>query len=228
MKVEIWSDIVCPFCYIGKRKFELALEQFEGKDKVEIVWKSFQLDPSAQAEPGGSVIDSLAEKKGISREHSEKLHDDVTRIAAEVELEYNFDKAKIANTLKAHQLIHFAAKYKLQNQAEEVLFKSYFTEGKDLNDIKTLVEIAQSLGLDPGAAEKALTENQYKKEVQNDISEAQQLGIRGVPFFIFNREFAISGAQPIEVFADVLKKSAAKEKELKIIEGDSCSIDGEC
>lgn len=227
MKIEIWSDVVCPFCYIGKRKFELALANFPERDNVEIVWKSFQLDPSAKAQPGASVIESLAEKKGISLEHSEKLHDDVTRTAAEVGLEYNFDKAKIANTLKAHQLTHFAAKHHLQHEVEEALFKAYFTEGKDINDMETLAEIASSLGLPADEVKEALTKDQYIKDVQEDILEAQQLGVRGVPFFVFNREFAVSGAQPVEVFADALKK-AVKEKELKVIEGDSCSTDGEC
>ncbi|WP_207533208.1 DsbA family oxidoreductase [Desertivirga arenae] len=229
MKVEIWSDVVCPFCYIGKRKFEQALDNFAGKDNVEIIWKSFQLDPTTKSAPGVSVIENLAEKKGISFEHSEKMHENVTQSAAEVGLEYNFDKAIIANTIKAHQLTHFAAKYYLQDAAEEALFKAYFTEGKDIGDIETLVALAEELGLNKEEARKALDNNNYITDVKKDLEEAQQLGVRGVPFFVFNRQFAVSGAQPTEVFADVLAKVAQEESQLKeVITGDSCDVDGSC
>ena len=229
MKIEIWSDVVCPFCYIGKRKFELALEEFKGKDDVEIVWKSFQLDPSARPAPGVSVIENLAEKKGISLEHSEKLHEDVTQIAAEVGLKYNFDKAVIANTLKAHQITHIAAKHNLQDKAEEALFTAYFTDGKDIGDTETLVEIAEEIGLNREEVLTALEHQTYAKEVQADIDEAQQLGVRGVPFFVFNRQYAVSGAQPVEVFADVLEKLSQEENKLKeVVSGNSCDIEGNC
>jgi len=229
MKIEIWSDVVCPFCYIGKRKFELALEQFQGKENVEIVWKSFQLDPGTRTVAGLSVIEHLAEKKGISIEHSEKMHENVTMAAAEVGLEYNFDKAQVANTLKAHQLTHFAAKHNLQFKAEEVLFKAYFTEGKNIDDIETLGAIAEEIGLNKDEAITSIQSKTLLNEVQKDIDEAQQLGVRGVPFFVFNRQYAVSGAQPVEVFSDVLQKVAQEESKLKeVISGDSCDINGNC
>lgn len=229
MKVEIWSDVVCPFCYIGKRKFEQALDKFAGKETVEVVWKSFQLDPSTQPAPGVSVIENLAEKKGISIEHSEKMHENVTQAASEVGLEYNFDKAIVANTMSAHKLTHFAAKHGLQDAIEEALFKAYFTEGKNIGDIETLLSIASDLGLDKDEAKKALHDSLYAAEVQKDIEEAQLLGVRGVPFFVFNRQYAVSGAQPSDVFSDILAKVAQEETQLKeVITGNSCDVDGSC
>jgi len=228
MKIEIWSDIICPFCYIGKKKFELALEQFEGKDKVEVVWKSFQLDPSATTDKNVSVIENLATKKGISLEHSEKLHDDLTQVAAEVGLEYNFDKAIVANTLSAHQLTHFAATQHLQDKAEEALFKAYFTEGKNIDDQETLAQLAQDLGLNKEEAISALQNKTLLQNVQKDIREAQEIGVRGVPFFVFNRQFAISGAQPVESFLEVLRKAATEERNIEVISGASCDVDGNC
>ncbi|WP_207425253.1 DsbA family protein [Pedobacter sp. SYSU D00535] len=228
MKVEVWSDIVCPFCYIGKRKFEKALEDFAGKDKVEIEWKSFQLDPSTQSEPGKSVYEYLAERKGMSLENSKEMHQQVTQMANEVGLDYQFDKAVVANTFDAHRLIHFAAKFDKQGEAKERLLAAYFIEGKNIADLDTLVGLAKELGLDESEARAALAQKTYSDEVKKDIQEAQQLGVRGVPFFVFNRKFAVSGAQSPEVFAGALSKAFAEENKLNIIEGDSCSVDGNC
>lgn len=206
MKIEIWSDIMCPFCYIGKRQLETALEQFPDNE-IEIEWKSFQLDPSITPQSGKDVYTFLAERKGISLEQSIEMHKGVVERAKSVGLDYHFDKAIISNSLTAHRIIHLAKKNNLGDEMEEIFFKAYFTEGRDLNDTETLVELAAIAGLDSGEArEVAENENLYLKNVQFDISEAQQIGVQGVPFFVFDRKYAVSGAQPVEAFVIQLLK----------------------
>lgn len=207
MKVEIWSDIMCPFCYIGKRKFEQALSKFSDSSQIEIVWHSFQLDPSIKSEKKTDLYKYLADRKGISYEQSVSMHEQVTQSAKEVGLTYNFDKAIIANSFDAHRLIQLAKKHKLGDEAEEKLFFAYFTEGKDMSDFNTLVSIGKEIGLDSSAVSDMLKSTDMSDEVRKDIQEAQTLGVRGVPFFIFNRKYAVSGAQPSETFLGALKKS---------------------
>jgi predicted DsbA family dithiol-disulfide isomerase len=207
MKVEIWSDIVCPFCYIGKRKFEAALAQFEKRDKVELEWKSFQLSPDLETDPPKTSNEYLAKHKGITLEHAQQLHDHVTRLAAEVGLVYDFNKAVVANSFNAHCFAHFAKKFGKQNEAEELLFRSYFTEGKNMDDHQTLLAMAKELGLNAAELDLALKDGSYAGAVKADIEEAYRLGVNGVPFFVFDRKYAVSGAQPVEVFLETLKKT---------------------
>jgi len=212
MKVEIWSDVMCPFCYIGKRKFEMALEQFSEKDKVEIIWKSFQLDPNKVTDPNKNVNDYLAERKGISVQKAKEMNDYVTGVAAAVGLNYKLDKAIVANSFDSHRFSHLAKKYGVQNEAEELLFKAYFIEGKNTADHTILTEIGNVLGVDPLETQSVLESDQYADEVNEDIAEAQNIGINGVPFFVFNRKYAVSGAQESKVFLEVLN---TLEKELE-------------
>jgi predicted DsbA family dithiol-disulfide isomerase len=207
LKIEIWSDVMCPFCYIGKRKIENAINGFPHKEKVEIEWKSFQLDPSTKSQPGKSTYDYLAEKYGRDRQWSVAMHEDVTKQAKSEGLEYNFDKAIIANSFDAHRLSHLAKKQGKGNEIEELIFKAYFTDGKDVSEIETLVELGEDIGLDENEIRNMLQSKQFKEEVQNDIIEAQQIGVRGVPFFVLDRKYAISGAQPQEVFSETLEKA---------------------
>ena len=216
MKIEIWSDIMCPFCYIGKRKLESALERFPGKDKVELIWHSFQLDPSLKYQPGKDLYTYLSERKGISKDQSRRLHDQLTQTARENGLTYNFDKAIIANSFDAHRLIQLAKKYALGDAAEERLFKAYFTEGRNVSDQATLVDLGSDIGLQKEEISRMLQSDEYAKQVDDDIKEAQQLGIRGVPFFIMNRKYAVSGAQPAELFLQTLNTSY-NEWEKKIL-----------
>jgi predicted DsbA family dithiol-disulfide isomerase len=208
MQIEIWSDIQCPFCYIGKRHFEKALEAFPDKDQVQIIWKSFQLDPDLNAASATNIYDYLAQRKGISREESIQMHQRVTEMAASVGLEYRFDKAILANSMNAHRLSHLAAKYGKQNEIEEILFQAYFIEGKNMADTETLVELGKKIGLNEDEIREMLLSDKYKTEVQNDIETASQIGVRGVPFFVFDRKFAVSGAQPVDVFAKALAQAA--------------------
>lgn len=212
MIVEIWSDVMCPFCYIGKRKFEAALAQFPHRDRVEVVWKSFQLDPSLETDPGKSVQQSLAEKKGWSLEYTQQSMTHVTHMAKAVGLDYDFDKAVVANSFDAHRFSHLAKKHGLQDQAEEKLFAAYFTEGKNTADRQTLIQLGVEIGLDATEVGKMLSGNDYAQEVKNDIDEARQLGLTGVPFFVFERKFGVSGAQDSKVLLQVLEKAIGPEQ----------------
>lgn len=209
MQVEVWSDIMCPFCYIGKRHYERALEQFPNKDNVEIIWKSYQLDPTIPEhfEKKTNVYEYLAERKGMSLEQSKQLHDNVLQMAKNAGLDYHFEKAVVANSFKAHRLIQLAKTKGAGDQAEERLFSAYFVEGKDLGETKTLIELGKEIGLTEAEVNEALMNDEYAYQVKQDIQEAESIGVRGVPFFVFNRRYAISGAQPTEAFSESLEKS---------------------
>jgi predicted DsbA family dithiol-disulfide isomerase len=206
MKVEIWSDVMCPFCYIGKRKFEKALEDFHG-DEVQVNWRSFQLNPGLQTEPGKNIHQYLAEIKGISTTQAKQLNERVTKMAADAGLRYNFDTAVVANSFDAHRFSHLAKKHGLQDAAEERLFAAYFSEGKNTADHETLAELGVEIGLDRSEVLRMLESDEYGQQVEEDIIEAQRLGIHAVPFFVFDRKYAVSGAQPSEVFREVMETS---------------------
>lgn len=200
MKVEIWSDVVCPFCYIGKRRFEEALEKFNGKDSVEIEWKSFQLNPDLNPNGKQNIHEHLAEVKGWTVDYAKQMSKQVSEMAAEVGLTYNMDQTVVANTFDAHRLIQYAKTKGLGDILEEKLFSAYFVEGKDIADFPTLIQIAEESGLDANTIQEILESKQYSDLVEYDVYEASQLGVRGVPFFVFDRKYGISGAQPLEVF----------------------------
>ncbi len=233
MKINIWSDIRCPFCYIGKRKFEAALEKFPHKDEIEVIWRSFQLDPNLKTRTDISTYDYFAEIKGKSREEAVQMHQYVNEIATQVGLDFDFENAIVANSFNAHRLIQFARTKGLGDEAEELLFKSHFTDGKNIDDKGVLMEIGISLGLEEAAVKEVLASDAYTKEVQEDELRARSIGVRGVPFFVFNDKVAVSGAQSPEVFLETLNKSWAeyeeeRDKELTVVEGQSCSTDGSC
>ena len=209
MKIEIWSDIMCPFCYIGKRHLEKALESFPGRDSVEITWKSYQLDPMIPMsfeEPVG-VYEYLADRKGWSLEQSEQMHERVVEMAASVGLEYNFDKAVVANSLYAHRVIQLAKEKGLDDAIEEIFFRAYFTEGRDLASVTELVALGEEVGLAEADIRAAIASEEYAYRVSQDIQEGVNLGVRGVPFFVFERKYGISGAEPIQVFIDTLNQT---------------------
>ena len=225
MDVEIWSDVMCPFCYIGKRKFEHALNQFTHKDQINIVWKSFQLNPDMKTEPGKNINQYLAEIKGWSLDEAKSMNDRVTAMAREVGLSYDFDKAVVANSWDAHRLIQLAKQHGLGDAAEERLFLAYFTEGRDTSDHATLLELGTDVGLDPAAVKQLLESNQYAEAVAQDIYEAQQVGARGVPFFVLNRRYAVSGAQQPETFLGALNTAWSEWEKANPILND-LSADG--
>ena len=195
---------MCPFCYIGKRKFEHALSQFPHKEQVNVVWKSFQLNPDMKTQPDKSLNQYLAETKGMSLAEARRMTDHVTAMASEVGLTFHFDKAVVASSQDAHRLIQLAKENSLGDAIEERLFRAYFTEGRDTSDHATLLELGTEIGLDSEAVQHLLQSNQYAEAVAQDIYEAQQVGVRGVPFFVLNHQYAISGAQQPETFLGAL------------------------
>jgi len=225
---------MCPFCYIGKRRFEAALEEFGHKNEIEVEWKSFQLNPDLKTDPNININEYLAERKGITPDHARQMNDYVTSMAAEVGLNYDFDKAIVANSFNAHRLSHLAKKHDLGEAAEEALFKAYFTEGKNIDDKQTLTDIGVFLGLDPEEIKQTLDTDAFADEVKHDVAEAQYLGVQGVPFFVMDRKYGVSGAQAVNVFTQSLERSFAEwqqenpKPKLTVIEGESCTPDGDC
>jgi predicted DsbA family dithiol-disulfide isomerase len=212
IKVEVWADIVCPWCYIGKRRFEKALNQFEHKNNIIVEWKSYQLDPNRKTEPGKSVNQMLAEKKGWTLDYAKKMNNNVTDLAMQEGLIYNFNKAVVANTFDAHRLIQFAKKHRLGDIAEERMFRAYFTEGHNIADHQTLIQLGAGIGLNPASITKMLAGNDCAEEVNRDIYEARLMGIQGVPHFIINNKYRVSGAQQPETFLSVLRNIWENEK----------------
>lgn len=233
MKVEIWSDVMCPFCYIGKRNFEQALSQFEYKDQVEIEWKSFQIDSTMPEVPKyqDDLYMFVADRKGLSYERSKTMHQDLIQYAKSVGLEYNLGQARVTNSLKTHRIIQFAKSKGWGDKAEERFFYAYFTQGKNLSDEATLIELGKEIGLTEAEVNLALTDSIYVQKVENDVKDAQRLGARGVPFFVVDRKFAIAGAQQPNEIVKVLKtafENWQKETELDVIDGKSCDLNGDC
>ncbi len=234
MQVEIWSDVMCPFCYIGKRKFEAALSQFAQKENIEVIWKSYQLNPEMKTDTNKNSIIALAEHKGISVEESKEMHKYVVEMAANIGLKYNMDKTISANSFNAHRLTHYAKSQGKQLEIEEKLFEAYFILGKNIDDTNTLIGLGESVGLSHETLAEVIKGNDYEEDVRKDVYEAQQVGVRGVPFFVFDRKYAVSGAQESEVFLQSLQKSFDEwqktnpDKVMKVINGKVCEPEKEC
>jgi predicted DsbA family dithiol-disulfide isomerase len=207
LTVEIWSDVVCPWCYIGKRRFEAALAEFP--HPVETVWRSFELDPGAPAVREHTATEHLAAKYGMSVEQAQASHARMTELAAAEGLEYDFDKTRGGNSFDAHRLIHLAAAHGKQDEAKERLMRAYFTEGVAIGDREALVALAADIGLDGDEARAALDGDAYADAVREDERLAQRLGIQGVPFFVLDRRLGVSGAQPAEVLVQALEQACA-------------------
>jgi protein disulfide-isomerase len=209
MKIEIWSDVMCPFCYMGKRKFENALAQFADKEHIEVEWKGFQLNPDLVTSQGMSIQQYLSEHKGMSMEQAKQANNYITQAGKAVGLEYNYDKVILANTFRAQQLIKFAHTQGKQNEMEERLFEAFFTNGENVDDLPTLLKLANEVSLDTAGLHEALENNRYAAQVDADIAEANQLRIYSVPYFSFNRKLTVSGAQESTVFLETLRKAFA-------------------
>lgn len=228
MKVDIWSDVVCPFCYIGKRQFEIALDQFEHKDKVEVTWHSFQLDPNTPKPSVGSTYEMLSKKYGLTLEKAKEMSQGVVDMAALVGLHYDMDRTKPANTFDAHRLIHLAAKNGLADKAEKRFFSAYFTEGQDIADEATLKKLSAEIGLNAAEVDAVLASDKFANEVRIDQYKAQQMGIKAVPFFVVNQQYGISGAQGGQVILKALQGIWAEQNPAPAANGESCEVDGEC
>lgn len=231
MKVEIWSDYVCPFCYIGKKKFEMALTGFEHKEHIEVVFKSFELDPGADPSGNQSTVNMLAKKYGMSVEQAKAAEVNVSQQAAAVGITF-YDDRIVTNTFHSHRLMHFAAAQGKDKELSERLFKAYFTDNDNIADRQMLIKLAGEVGLDEAAAAAVMESDEYSEAVREEESEAGKLGIRGVPFYVFDRKYAVSGAQSPDVFLSTLQK-AWEEKYpsfIQVAEGDddATCTDGVC
>ncbi len=212
MKVEIWSDVVCPWCYIGKRRFEAALAQFPHRESVEVEWKAFELDPNAVSgvQHEGDYAGRLARKYGLDVARAQQMLDSMTAAAAAEGLDFHFERAVRANTVDAHQVIHLAGLRGAGDAVKERLLRAYFTEGEAVADRDTLVRLAAEAGLDADEVRAALESQAYLANVRYDEQEAVAYGISGVPFFVVDRKYGVSGAQPPAALLHVLEQAWAE------------------
>jgi predicted DsbA family dithiol-disulfide isomerase len=204
LSIEVWSDVVCPWCYLGKRRIEKALEQFDHRDDVELRWRSFELDPHAPEEREQSSAEHLADKYGMSVDQAEQTNDHMTQLAASEGLEYHLDRARGGNSFAAHRLIQRALEDGRQDAMKERLMRAYFTDGEPIGDPETLRKLAVEVVVD---GEAALTDGRYADAVRADEQLAARIGIRGVPYFVLNRRYGVSGAQPPELLLQALEKA---------------------
>jgi predicted DsbA family dithiol-disulfide isomerase len=210
-RIEIWSDVVCPWCYIGKRRFETALAGFPHRDETVVEWRSFELDPEAERDPDGTAAERLAGKYGMSVEEAAARQAQLAKLAAEDGLEYHFDRVRGGNSFDAHRLVHLAAASGLQDAAQERLMRAHFTEGERIGDRETLARLGAELGLDDAAA--MLETDRFADEVRADEALAHQLNIHGVPYFVLDRHYGVSGAQPADVLRQALERAWEDRRE---------------
>jgi predicted DsbA family dithiol-disulfide isomerase len=228
MQVEVWSDVVCPWCYIGKRKLETALSRFAHADQVEVVWRSFQLDPSIPEGHTEATLPALAAKYGRSVEEMAQMQRRVEEVAAGEGLEYHLAEGTSGNTLLAHQLLHLAAERGLGGEMKERLLHAHFTEQRSVFDVDALVALGVEVGLDADEARAALTDKRYLPAVREDIATARALGATGVPFFVVDRAYGAAGAQPAEQLLQLLERAWADSHPLVTVPAAEGCEDGSC
>lgn len=207
MKIEIWSDVICPWCYIGKRRFEQALEQFGHHENINVIWRSFELDRNALPQYTGTPVERLASKYGVSLQEAAAMNTRVTAVANEVGLEYRLDKARSGNTFDAHRLLHFATSRNLGDQATECIMQAYFSESLPVGDRAALAGLAPKFGITEAEAMAMLESDDYADAVRADELRAAEFGVSGVPFFVFDEKSGISGAQPVATFVEALRQA---------------------
>lgn len=233
MKVDIWSDTRCPFCFIGKRNFENALQEFPHRNDVEVQWHSFQLDQNMKTDITKNHYEYLSEIKGFPMDQVMQMHDHLMKTGKEAGIDFNFDEVKVANSFKSQMLVQWAKENRKADEMEEALFDAFFVKGKNVDDVSELSEIGKHFGFSAEQTEEIVNSPKYAQQIENDIYTASQIGIRGVPFFVFNDKYGVSGAQPPALFLEVLEKSWSEFSKTApsittIKEGDSCDIDGNC
>ena len=228
MHVEIWSDIACPWCYVGKRRFEAALAAFEHREEVRVTWRSFELDPSAPPAREGDGATHLARKYGTSREQALAMHERMTATAAEDGLDFRFDLARGGNTFDAHRLVHLAEAHGVQDAMKERLMRAYLTEGEPIGDPAALERLAIEIGLPEGEVRELLAGDRFADEVREDERTAARFGIHAVPFFVVDRAIGASGAQPPEVLGELLRRGwEARQPVVQVVaDGEACGPDG--
>ncbi|MBD8389748.1 DsbA family oxidoreductase [Dysgonomonas sp. BGC7] len=237
MKIDIWSDIACPFCYIGKRKLEMALSRFPHKENVELVWHSYELDPRLPKQAlQESIYTYFARKYSMTEEEARENMDNTARLAKEVDLNYDFDKLIVANTSDALRLVKLAKEYGLATEAEEILFKSYFVEGKNISDLVVLSDLGSKIGLKESEIKEMLNSDKYLAEIKQDIEYSEnELQLEYIPFYVFNNKQIVQGSIAVENYLKVLHEAysewstnGASDQKGETISGQSCSIDGVC
>lgn len=234
MKIEIWSDVACPWCYIGKRRFEAALAEFPHRESVEVQWRSYQLDPTLPEHYDGTELDYLSTRKGMAPAQVSQMFDHVAEQARGEGLRYRFDHVVVANSFTAHRLLHLAAAHGTQDAAKERLLSDHFEHGKDIGSEEYLTALGLDLGIEAGELAELFTSDKYADEVRNDFAEARALGISGVPFFVIDRKFGLSGAQPSAMFSQALNQAWQESHPLAMVGsanpdgtgGDACGPDG--
>jgi predicted DsbA family dithiol-disulfide isomerase len=231
MLVEIWSDVVCPWCYIGKRRFETALAGFAERDQVEVVWRAYELDPNAPARREGDPAERLARKYGISVDQARASQAQLTELAATEGLDYHLDRAAGGNTFDAHRLIHLAADAGLGDAMKERLLRAYLVEAAPIGDRATLVALAGEVGIDPETAEQILAGDDYTQAVRADELRAREIDVTGVPFFLFDGRLGIAGAQSPDLLGRVLERAWVESRPVVVMANDladdaACSDDG--
>jgi predicted DsbA family dithiol-disulfide isomerase len=207
MKVEIWSDIACPWCYVGKRRFESALRQFEHADDVKVVWRSFELDPTAPRTHAESQDELLAKKYGMTVQKARAMNERMTGEAKKEGLEFRLDRVRVGNTFDAHRLVHLAAESGKADAMKERLMRAYFTDGEQLGETATLARLGAEVGLDPQRVRDVVASDAYARDVRADEQRARAFGISGVPFFAINDRYGVSGAQPPDVLLEALRQA---------------------
>lgn len=228
MEVEIWSDIVCPWCYIGKRRFERALASFEHADCVAVSYRSFELDPAAPAVRGGSHAEHLARKYGMPVAQAEQLDQQMTERAAAEDLDFRFDIMRGGNTFDAHRLLHLARERGLQGEMKERLMRATFTDGLPIADKGTLADLAAEVGIPGDDARATLDRDAFATAVRRDEEQAARYGITGVPFYVADGKFAVSGAQPTEVFGQLLVQAYEESNPLTLVTSADGAGDASC
>jgi predicted DsbA family dithiol-disulfide isomerase len=227
MEVEIWSDIACPWCYVGKRRFEAALAGFEHRDEVRVTWRSFELDPEAPRERPEDGATHLARKYGTTREQALEMQRRMTEAAAGDGLEFHFEIARGGNTFDAHRLLHLAAEHGMQDALKERLMRAYLTEGEPIGDPDALARLAVEAGLPEGEVRDVLTTERFADEVRADERTAMALGIHAVPFFVVDRALGASGAHPPEALRELLERGWRQRSPLAVVaDGQACGPDG--
>lgn len=225
MKVDIWSDIACPWCFIGKRRFESGLREFAHAGDVEITWHSYQLDPSLPEHYDGTEVDYLADRKGMPRDQVRQMFGHVAQQAAGEGLDYDFDKLVVANSMRGHHLLHLAAKHGVADEVKEALLSAHFEHGVDIGDAQQLVEIGKQHGLEEPEILAALEDSQVRAEIEQDFAQARAYGIQGVPFFVIDEKYGISGAQPAATFTAALEQAWTESHPL-VMQGSDAGVCG--
>lgn len=227
MQVDIWSDVVCPWCYIGKRRLEAALADFPHADDVQITWRSFELDPEAPRRRDGDLVGHLARKYGMPAEQARAAQARLTDLAAAEGLDFRFDVAKPGNTLDAHRLLHLASEHGRQDALKERLLAAYLSEGVPIGVPDTLARLAEEVGLDRDEVRTVLDGDVYLAEVRADERDAASIGITGVPFFVIDRRYAVSGAQPADLLRGALERAWSERAPVVVAGGGAATCDGD-